>query len=467
MTVVDSRAADSRVVDSKTVDEKPVEAASPSAPPKTFMAGLENWKNLLVIGTSVGVEIAGGDLQMAIVRGRPNGATVVAKLFIPNFRDRTPLDWGREFQDFLQQHGQKHLSATVLLPRREVIVRLASMPGVSRKDIPGALAFQIDSMHPYGDEAVSFAWSRADVNTVLVGIIRKDVLDEYIALFQAAGIPVSGFTFSASAIYSALRLYGAPPRNFLVMHAEADGEGVVEIYGESDSRPVFSAEFDLPPARAAGLARAELRLSNAAAGTLDSILPLPVNVVTVSPAVYATGLAALARLQAPFANLLPIENRTVHSRARLIPTLLLGLALISVAAAWFAYWQFRDEWYLAKLESQIAQIQQTAMRADAIDRRTADHRNRVLLLDDYRKRAQNDIEIMAELSRILPPTAWASAVEITQDTVVIAGEAEQAAPLLKLIDASPLFRNSEFSMGFSHIQNGEGFRIRTFRRVRK
>jgi Tfp pilus assembly protein PilN len=462
MTVIDTKAVEVKV------DAPP---ALHSPPSSGFLSGLDRWKNLLVVGTSVGIEISGADLNMVIVRARPNDTTVVAKASIHNFAQRAPADWGREFQELLHHHGQKHLSATVLLPRREVIVRLAGMPGVNKKDIPGALAFQIDSMHPYGDEPVSFAWARADANTVLVGIIRKAVLDEYIALFQSAGIPVAGFTFSASAIYSALRLYSNPPRNFLVMHVEETEDGpespVVEIYGESESRPVFSAEFDMAPARAASLARAELRLTDAPAGALDSILPLPSNVITVSPVAYATALAALARWQAPYANLLPIENRTVHSRARLIPTLVLGLALVSVVAAWFAYWQFRDKWYLEKLQAQIAQIQQTAMRAEAVERRTADHRKRILLLDNYRKRSQNDIEVIAELSRILPPTVWASGIEVSEDSVMITGEGEQAAPLLKLIDASPLFHNSEFSMGVIRNLTGEAFRIRTFRRGRK
>jgi len=39
----------------------------------------------------------------------------------------------------------------------------------------------------------------------------------------------------------------------------------VEVYGESPARPVFSAEFDLAPQRAAGIALSELRLPAATA----------------------------------------------------------------------------------------------------------------------------------------------------------------------------------------------------------
>jgi hypothetical protein len=49
----------------------------------------------------------------------------------------------------------------------------------------------------------------------------------------------------------------------------------------------------------------------------------------------------------------------------------------------------------------------------------------------------------------------------------LTGEADQAAPLLKILDSSPLFRNSEFSMGVMRGQNGEAFRIRTYRKAHK
>jgi hypothetical protein len=57
-------------------------------------------------------------------------------------------------------------------------------------------------------------------------------------------------------------------------------------------------------------------------------------------------------------------------------------------------------------------------------------------------------------------------MELSRDGATIIGEAEQAAPLLKVLDASPLFHNSEFN-GISRVQNSETFRLRTQRRPGK
>ncbi len=184
-------------------------AAAP-AQAQAGKAATGEWMRYVAFGTAIGVEIGERDLHAAIVRARPGGATVVSTLRIADFRVRPPKEWGTEYHHWLKQHGVKHLAATVVLPRREAIVRQAAMPGVNKKDMASAVGYQIDSLHPYGDEEVAYGWSHAGASTVVVGIMRDSVLGTYMHLFQDAGIPVAGFTFSASAIYAAL--YGCSAR---------------------------------------------------------------------------------------------------------------------------------------------------------------------------------------------------------------------------------------------------------------
>jgi Tfp pilus assembly protein PilN len=284
--------------------------------------------------------------------------------------------------------------------------------------------------------------------------------------FQEAGVAVAGFTFSASALYAALRLFGPAPKDFAIVHQGANG--LIEIYGESIAKPVFSAEFDLAPARAVLLAYSELRLTGQEPAPFERALPVPRNVVTVDTLAYATALAPLAKWNASYANLLPADRRTVHSRVRFIPTIVLAVMLLGVGIAWLVYYQIREKRYLEQLQAEISKVQPNAARADAIDRRAADHRARVALLDQYRTRTQGDIEVLAELSRIIPTTVWTTNIDILPDSVTLVGEADQAAPLLKVLDSSPMFRNSEFTGGVIRGSvNGEGFRIRTFRKVKK
>jgi hypothetical protein len=365
----------------------------------------------------------------------------------------------------------------VLLPRREVIVRHVALPGVAARDVAAAIALQIDSLHPYGDDEVVFGWSRLENGGILIGILLRSALDRYIALFSEAGVAVSSFTFSAAAVYAAHRLpvgssEGPYASDGFVAVAPHE-TGAIEVYGESAARPVFSAEFDLPPDRVAALAISELRLSpDAAPLALDRILPAPrnnpiTNDLARRPLPYATALAGACPWLASTANLLPPEYRQSNSRSMYLPTIVLGSALLLLAGTLAAHSAISDHRYLKDLESAIASLEPQAKRAAALDGKTARAQNRVRLLDEFRGRTKADLDSLNELTAIVAPPAWTGMIELTPDAAIIAGETDQAAPLLKVIDASPYFQNSAFVGSLAKSGGNEQFQIRTLREARR
>jgi len=117
--------------------------------------------------------------------------------------------------------------------------------------------------------------------------------------------------------------------------------------------------------------------------------------------------------------------------------------------------KFEDRRYLKRLEAEIARVQPAALRAAALDRETERTRARTTLLDQYRGRTRADLDALNELTRLVEPPAWTSAIDLTRDTARINGEAPQAAPLLKILDSSPLFRDSQMDMD-QHAAAGAG-----------
>jgi hypothetical protein len=418
--------------------------------------------------------VAGSNLEVAVARVRPTGVQVTGRMTIANFEARPAAEWGGEFAELLKKLGASHLAATVLLPRCDVIVRQVALPGVAGADLEGAIRFQLDSLHPYGEEDVVWGWSALDRGGVLVGIARRATMERYLQLFVEAGIAVASFTFSAAAVHAAVRLNGAAGSQaavgFLALSA-APG-GTVEVYGESAARPVFSAEFDLPAERAALLAASELRLApDVAALRFEDILPKPVanpvaNDLARNALPYATALAGACPHLVPAANLLPPEFRQSASRTMLIPTAILAAALILTAASMVVYSRYADAQYLKKLDAEIAKLEPVARRSATLDREVDKVRARARLLDDFRARTRADLDAINELTRLVSPPAWTNSLDLLRDSARISGEAPQASTMLRIIDSSPLFENSEFSL-ISKSQNNEIFQIRTSREVRK
>ena len=428
---------------------------------------VQNLRKWLAVGAGVGIEVGARELRIVVARVRPTGVRVLGSATIEGFRERPATEWGAEYAAFLKKLGASHLVASVLLPRQEVIVRPLNLPGVAAGDLEAAVGFQLESLHPYPEDEAASAWARIPrAAWVLVAIARRAVVERYAELFSEAGVKVASFTVSAAAIRSAIRLLATPPAAFVTYH---DAGGEVELYGESEARPLFSAVFDVPLERALPLALAELRLDAAPESLpLQRMLPAPrwappdfdLSRATLA---YAAALAGACPRLATAANLLPAQLRQTSSRAIYVPTLALGGLLAIVLAALTISGTLENRRYLERLDAEIAKLEPRAKRLSQMEGQVAAARARTQLLDDFQKRSKADLDALNELTMRLSPPAWLNSLELTRAGANLSGEAEQAASLLKILDASPMFRNSEFTMGITRIGGAEVFRVRTQR----
>lgn len=429
-------------------------------------APLPAWRRALVFGAGFGIAVGPRNLDVALAKSRPSGAVLKGETGIADFRMRPAAEWGAELSRFLAAHGESRLAATVLLPRDEVIVRTLSLPGVADKDVQAAIELQVETLHPWGDEEVAWGWSRAGLNSILVGLARKSVLDSYETLFSEAGISLAAVTFSPAVMYSSLRIWSAASGSLLCFGAAA---ARTEVYGESESRGVYSAGFSTDVERALSISRGELRLpADYPARTFSGALPGAVNGRTAaSPQAWAAALAGSTARGAKFANLLPVERRVTPNRLRYaIPVVLGTLLAAALIVAFVVAPAMEDRKYREELNRAVGRLEPAALRVQNLDKQIAATRARITALDEFRQRSQSDLDVLNELTRLLPPPVWTSVIEIYPDSVVIAGEADQAAPLLKIIDSSSLFQNSEFAASVTRGKDSEFFRIKTIRRGR-
>jgi Tfp pilus assembly protein PilN len=428
-----------------------------------------DFRKWLAFGTGVGIEIAGEDLIVTVARLRPSGTRVLGELTIPRFREQAAAEWGASYAGFLQKLGLRHLAATVLLPRDEVTVRQVSLPGVSDRDLAAAVRFEIDSLNPYAEEEAAFDWARIGKTAfILVGITRRSILERYTAMFSQAGVKVASLTFSAPAIYSALRLLADPPPEGFVALAESADE--LEVYGESPARPLFSARLDPSADRARTLAVAELRLPpETEPALLQNALPSPLAAppgcdLSRTSLAYASALVNASLLRPLVLNLLPREQRQAVSRLRYVPSAVLAALVVLMLSALLAYPRYADRQYLALLDQQIHRVDPQARRAIELDRQIAAVRNRAQTLDNFRRHTHDDLDALNELTQLLKPPAFLNSLQLTRDSVNIAGQTDQAAGLIKLLDGSRYFQGSAFSLPLQRNASGELFSIRSSRK---
>jgi hypothetical protein len=402
------------------------------------------------------------------VRVRPKEIRVVAGTTIAQFRDRAASEWGAEYNEFLQKAGVGHLTATVLIPREEIIVRQLTLPGVGGKDFEAALRYQVDGLHPYPEGEATYGWARIpNSQVVLIGIARTDLIERYSVLMAEAGVRTAAFTFSAAVVHAAIRMQSTPPsEGFLALEPLGDE---FEAYGESPARPVFSATFDLPPERIVPLASAELRMEpDLEPVSLLDLLPVSQSTPgdwDLKHAVlsYATALAGACPWLALSANLLPAERRSRSSRAVYAPTVALSALLLIALSALGAYGGMRTRDYVAAVESEIARFSTDAGKISDLESATREIQARRELVREFRARTRKDMDALLELTRRLDPPTWLRNLTMNRSQVMITGEAPEAGRLLGLIDDSELFRNSEYTSPISGAGGMQNFSIRVSR----
>jgi hypothetical protein len=376
---------------------------------------IEMWKRF---GAGVGIEIRGEDLRVVLVKSRPSGVSVLGALEVKGFRDKPAAEWGRDYASLLREHGLSHVAATVCLPRVEVVVRQLRLPPMPEKERASAVRYQIDGLHPYGDEEVCFAYATVQdggkerPSTVVVALARRDSIDRWANLFEEAGVGVSCFTLGEATLSTALRLRPEPAPHPLML-VEAD-EQSLHIYGESSTRPLLSAEFPLrsaPPARALRMAISDLRVgadqtvrlavfgpaaSEAAAelrdasgavepGSIEELFPTPLAApggfeLRDQLRGFAVGLEAACPRVGWQANLLPEERRTADSRWRWAPTAAL-LALLALLGLGFLTRPWvQDKAYANALRERIEKYENAVAEARNAKARAEDARRKLAIL---------------------------------------------------------------------------------------
>lgn len=474
---------------------------------------IESW-----LQTGIGIDCEGETFRAMYVRRQWNRLRVVDRLEIPEYRKLEAAECGRLYRAFLRKHGLKSPQTVVALPRSAALLRSLTFPQTVEKELARAVEYQLDSLHPFEEGEVYWdfavwkwppagAWGKLSANAAesgrgrletIVGIAERKQVDAAAAWFEEAGIPVSQFGVAAALWIAMLwpRLQAAFPNTavFFLLNASASRTEFIgyapgrepiwqEVAGLSDS--VESANGILEEVkRELELARSALRVSPEerpplvvcgsrtpgasalAAGDFPfRIVPveqlLPVSAMGAgglgrtepSVALAAALAAASAKSLLPF-NLLPAERRTYESPLVHLPTYALASLVVLLTLALGLRGPFQDWLYSRHLEREMEALRPRLQELEVTQTNTDAARARLQLLASTRQSVALPLEILNELTRILPQDIWLQQLAYDGDTVTLNGFAPAASGLLQTLAASPYFENPQFRSSISRTQEG-------------
>jgi len=447
--------------------------------------------SLIFTKLALGVDWGGGAFHLLALGRRFRRWVVVDRL---QFSD--PLEEGaqRKVAEFLGKHRMREAPAIVCLPREALLVRFLDLPAEAEAQLAKVVGYQIDALHPF--QAGQVGWDCAVVSRdtktkklrVMVVLAERSRLDWHQQVLTRLGLKVNSLTLTGAVL--APRVKSVLPEAALVICGRPRS---VELLAFHRGSLCATQEVSINPAANAG-ERLARELHNAL-GVLPVSDPttVPQYVCGIVPSVFSEALSnatqlpapkfrlkqppsfdsgaelpalcaayrGLVRKSTPSINLLPPERRWQPHSAALVPVYALGTTAALLALVVVAHGGIERALYARALDREIKRLKSPAEQVRRESQEVAALNARAALLEGVRLETWRKLQILQELTHLLPDGTWLQEMQLGDDTVEIFGYSNRAADLVLPLENSVHFSQVEFTSPITRdSQNKEIFRIR-------
>lgn len=405
----------------------------------------------------------------------------------------SPEERLRRVSDYISEKGLKDPFISVCLPRGASLVKAVEVAAPNQNAVEGILRFELDRHLPVPTEDASFGFAvlgkSKNLYTALLAASPKKEVEGLKGLFAGAGLNGIGVHTWQASVLNALTRCGKAARSRSVISLWIRKDDLV-IEAFCANVPVFSRRLKTGGQRPGAWAESvdsclcfALRSAIGRLGcveecivvsdeipgdgffmSLQSRLGIPVHAETLeglgAGAKYAPAIgAALAHSQGGVNAPLSGQSRPrPHGRFNLAVG---AAAAVFVLLAGLSY-AARDHIALKRLDAALAEASAGRERA----RRLADEFRQVegavsTLRSIDGGAGPNVLEVMGELSALLPDEAWLTGFELNDGAVLIEGYSKNASSLMLRMEGSKVLRDFEFAGPVTRGDDGrERFRIR-------
>ena len=430
----------------------------------------------MIIKNSLGIEVAGKDLRLAVMGSTFGKLRISRTLELPGFLNLT-MDDQKAALGKLMKEQKLPRGVFLSLPRERGIVRQLDFPVEIREKLKSAVSLQLESLSPWPVSEIYWDFSQdspaktAKMVKVTVAIIPRAVLDPWIELFSTVQLPLSGASLSSLACAHAAGVLwpGAEPTVTLdceesyVEGCLVQGSQVssfVQSGGETADVAQKVVQRLMADGRVTAPESARLLVFGASANSLGSVErpSLPVeNAVSGSSAKFGAIAVALTGLQksAFGSNLVPAALRYRRNQAQMIPTyVLLGLALLLGISA-LVRDPYQSMVYAAKIESEIQRVAPVALEVSKKQSELNRLSDRYRALSAQFKSRDSNLEAMRELARVLPAGTWLATYNYQDGIISFSGFTNSAVELQKLLADDALFKDVQFTTSVTRDVKGK------------
>jgi Tfp pilus assembly protein PilN len=382
---------------------------------------------------------------------------------------------------FVSKHPVNREKVSLLVPREKVVARFIRLPVTTKENLRKVLEYETSRYTPFekGETYFDFHLLKEEKEWLhlFVAFIKKEEVDYYLSLLKKVGIqPISIQIPSTAALnlflyhktmardevtvlldvtepfFEMNLLYGEdwmeslhlplPPegRESTIINtfrrsgvkADADSKATFFVYGLDASEKMLPSLRENHQIKGIFLPPLDRIETETGATRPDKIFP-------------SIGLPLKGLTRTRFdLNLLPLEMRKkVREIGKPLFLILISLALV-LSLAWGIgiIVRYRNE--LKTINAQIKERKPAVEAVEKLQRQKDELRKEISELEKIQSAEISKVEILGELTQLLPPTVWIWSFKYAGRELEISGLADSASDLISLLDRSPLFEKVEF-----------------------
>jgi Tfp pilus assembly protein PilN len=379
----------------------------------------------------------------------------------------------------LSNFGVSKADITLSIPKSWVVLKLAEFPSTVKENLPDVVSYEMDRLTPFTTaEAlydVRILKEEGGRLTVLIVAAKADLINPYIKALGELGFDVRRVMMNLSGLGTLCAFTQKAGDTLIFSIREREYEaalfsgGMVTaattgnlVEGEERSQIdtiVGEIELLIGEGKKQGKSPGVILSLKDSSPLMKEMLKMRINVpykvleecggTLGLPAEEVRYEAAGGVLESlwPAANGLNLLKKGRRERAKTPLT----LSLILVAAA-ITIWMISvflpvniEQERLGEIQREIAARKEEVKRIEALKTEIETVQKEVSDIDAFKAGRPMDLDILKELTRVLPKTTWLSRANITETTVNIEGYATSSTELIPKLEASKYFKKVEFA----------------------
>lgn len=370
---------------------------------------------------------------------------------------------------------------TLSIPKAWAIVKIAEFPSVVKQNLPDVVSYELDRLTPFGPEDAyyDFRVLREEGNKIYLLIIaaKADLINPYISALKGKGFNVKRLTINLSGIGILCRQTSRGDDLIFLDISEKEYEGAV--FDKGSVMAVFTGSFPASDERSKadvimketepfieGLKKQgrspNVIVSNKDKGAFNELLKLRMNLPVKTLSEVANAGSNISGTQKDIAfsavggvfesltsktvklNMLSKGRQEILKTPTRLTIALLFLIIILLFFYIIAPLRIEEE-RLKGIDRQIMLRKDDVRKTEAIKKEADTLNGEISTINNFKENRPMALNIIKELTAILPKTAWLSRLRITTNTVEIEGYAASATELLPKLEAAKYFKKAEFA----------------------